>query len=220
MLITLEGPEGGGKSSQARALAPLLAPYGPVTLTREPGGTLLGERVRAVLLAPHDTPPDPLAELLLFAAARAQLLSEVVRPALARGEFVVCDRYSDSTRAYQGGGLGLPSDTVEAAIRLATGGLEPDLTLLLDVEPRVGLRRRRGAGDAPDGGGWNAFDARELAFHQRVRAAYLRLAEEHPARIVVVDASRSAEQVAAEVRRIVLERVLLPSAGGAGTRGG
>ena len=208
MFITLEGPEGSGKSSQARALATLLERTEPVTLTREPGGTPLGEQVRSLLFAPGTVAAEPVAELLLFSAARAQLVGEVIAPALRRGEIVVCDRFADSTRAYQGGGLGVEPEQVELAIRLATGGLEPDLTILLDIEAEHGLRRRTSArGDEGGGEMWNSFDARALAFHERVRRAYLQLALDAPQRIAVVDAARPFEAVARDVRALVAARL-------------
>lgn len=207
MFITFEGPEGSGKSSQARALATVLERVEPVRLTREPGGTPLGEQVRSLLLAPDTVAPEPLTELLLFSAARAQLVREVIVPALRRGEIVVCDRFADSTRAYQGGGLGVEPEQVEAAIRLATGGLEPDLTILLDIDAERGLRRRMNAhNDGGESAIWNAFDARALAFHERVRRAYLRLSVDSPRRIAVVDAARPFEVVAEEVCALVAAR--------------
>ena len=179
-----------------------------VTLTREPGGTPLGEHVRSLLFAPDTVAAEPVAELLLFSAARAQLVGEVIAPALRRGEIVVCDRFADSTRAYQGGGLGVEPEQVELAIRPATGGLEPDLTILLDIEAEHGLRRRTSArGDEGGGEMWNSFDARALAFHERVRRAYLQLALDAPQRIAVVDAARPFEAVARDVRALVAARL-------------
>lgn len=209
MLITLEGPEGSGKTSQGAALADELRRSGlHVLLTREPGGTPFGERARALLFAPGAAPPlDPMTQLLLLSAARARLVRSVLLPAVDRGETVVCVRYADSTRAYQGGGDGIPEAQIEAAIGLATGGLEPDLTLLLDIEPVDGLRRRAAAAERGAAEGWNNFDARGLAYHRRVRAAYLELAARTPERIVTVDAARSWEEVRARIGEIVRGRL-------------
>jgi dTMP kinase len=189
MFITIEGPEGSGKSACARWLADRLSDRGiAITGTREPGGTALGERVRAFVLDPAQ-PLLSRTSLFLFSAARAELVGRVIRPALAADRVVICDRYTDSTLAYQGFGDGLPLEDIRLANRLASGGLTPDLTLLLDVPVEVGLRRRAGAGN------WNAFDARHLAFHERVRMGFLSLASEEPVRFRVIDASMSLNQV-------------------------
>lgn len=218
MFISLEGTEGSGKTTQGRALAAALGEHAPpVLLTREPGGTELGERVRHTLLALDGPHLDPVTQLLLLSAARAQLVREVLLPALGRGETVLCVRYADSTRAYQGGGDGIPAPAIEDAIALATGGLEPDLTIYLDLDPEEGLRRReraRGEGAVGAEEGWNSFDARSLEFHRRVREAYLRVAREHPHRIVVVDAAQPFEAVRAEVLQAVLSRYSSHRAGG------
>jgi dTMP kinase len=193
MFITIEGPEGSGKSACARWLAERLSARGiAVTETREPGGTALGERVRGFVLDPVQ-PPLPRTSLFLFSAARAELVGRVIQPALAADRLVICDRYTDSTLAYQGFGDGMPLEDVRAAVRLASGGLSPDLTLLLDVPVEVGLRRRAGAGD------WNAFDARDLVFHERVRRGFLSLASDEPIRFRVIDASMSLNQVRSAV---------------------
>lgn len=211
MFITIEGTEGSGKTSQARLLARALEAYGSVTLTREPGGTEAGERIRALLLAGQTTALDPMSQLLLLSAARAQLVRQVLLPALARGDTLICVRYADSTRAYQGAGEGIPERDIEAAIALATGGLEPDLTILLDVETAVGLQRRLQARDEGVIGpqeGWNRFDARDVEFHERVRRAYRQVAAKHPRRVVTVDASRPFDMVAEELKRAVLSRLI------------
>lgn len=202
MFITFEGIEGSGKTSQAAALAEALRAEGPVLLTREPGGTPAGERIRDLLLGAGGGDLGPMTQLLLMCAARAQHVREVLRPALGRGETVICVRYSDSSRAYQGGGEGVPAPDVEAAVALATGGLEPDLTLLLDLPPEEGLRRRSGARAE----GWNHYDERELGYHRRVREAYLEVARRDPGRVVIVDASRSWDAVAAEVLQVTGSR--------------
>ncbi len=187
--IVLEGGDGAGKSSVQRALAERLPAGGAdVVVTREPGGTPLGERVREIVLA-RESAGDPLAELLLFEAARAQLVSTVVRPALERGAIVLCDRFGASSVAYQSYGRGLPRALVEQANAIATGGLEPDLVLLLDLPVETGLARRSA------GGASNHFDAETVAFHERVRAGFLELARESPAAWRVIDASASLADV-------------------------
>lgn len=182
--LALEGGEGAGKSRLQASLGERLRAAGrELVLTREPGGTPLGEQVRSLVTArqPLD---DPLAELLLFESARAHLVTAVLRPALARGAIVLCDRYAASSVAYQGYGRGLPREIVEQANAIATGGLAPDLTLLLDLPVEAGLARR--AGD----GGENHFEREEIAFHERVRAGYHELASGHAASWRVLDAAR------------------------------
>ena len=182
--ITFEGPEGSGKTTQAARLVPTLRERGiPVLSTREPGGTVLGERIREILLAPADQPVDPLADALLFNAARRQLVSEVIEPALAAGTTVICARFADSTRAYQGYGAGLPLGELERLEGIATGGLRPDRTILLDVPVEIGLARK-----APDD--QTRFETGfDVAFHQRVRSGSCAMAAADPARFVVVDAA-------------------------------
>lgn len=196
--ITLEGPEGAGKTVLAERLAEALEGQGRVVLTtREPGGTRLGERLRAILLddgsGGQPSALVPSADALLFNAARAQLVAEVVRPALERGEDVVCARFADSTLAYQGYGAGLPLDELRAIQAVATGGLAPDLTILLDVSPEIGLARKS---DESRNRFESAFD---LAFHERVRAGFLELARQEPERFRVIDAARPIDIVAPEV---------------------
>ena len=200
--ITLEGPEGAGKTLQAERLAEALRARGQVVrLTREPGGTTLGEQIRTVVLGgavAGDGGIDPRADALLFNAARAQLVAEVIRPALASGEVVVCARYADSTLAYQGYGAGLPMAELRAVANLATGGLTPDLTILLDVSPEVGLRRKVEESR-------NRFEAAfDLDFHRRVRAGFLELAGAEPGRWRVLDAERDADAVFDEVLKAAL----------------
>jgi dTMP kinase len=191
--ITIEGPEGAGKTTQADAVARHLADLGhDVHTTREPGGTWLGERLREILLARTDSaaPTDPLTDALLFNAARRQLVTEVIRPALEAGRTVVCARFADSTLAYQGYGAGIPLDTLRGLERAATDGLTPDLTILLDVPVEEGLARK-----AP--GDVTRFEAEfDLDFHRRVRDGFLALAAAEPRRFAVVDASRPTGDVA------------------------
>jgi dTMP kinase len=204
--ITLEGPEGAGKTAIAKRLVGELERRGrEVVSTREPGGTRLGERLRSILLSQRTeegaAPVDPRADALLFNAARAQLVAEVIRPALERGAIVLCARFTDSTLAYQGYGAGLPLEQLRAVAEVATGGLVPDLTVLLDVPPTVGLGRKRGASR-------NRFEASfDLAFHERVRAGFLALAAAESARFRVIDSARPIDAVAADVIAAVLVAV-------------
>ena len=199
--ITLEGPDGAGKSVQATRLAASLRAAGAtVTLTREPGGTPLGERIREVLLVGDDPPRTAESDALLFNAARSQLVRDVIAPALARGETVICDRFADSTVAYQGYGSGLDKQGLRQLERLATGGLRPDVILLLDLPVVTGLARR--ARGAPDQ--LNRFErslAHDQAFHERVRGGYLAMAADDPHRWRVVDASADPKAVAEEISR-------------------
>jgi dTMP kinase len=202
LFITLEGPEGAGKTVLGRRLADALIARGQgVLLTREPGGTELGERVRALLLARStgDLAIEPTADALLFNAARAQLVAEVIRPALETGNVVLCARFADSTLAYQGYGAGLPIDELRSIAAVATGGLAPDLTVLLDVDPEVGLRRK-----AP--GARNRCEASfDLDFHRRVRAGFLELAGQEPKRWRVIDSTRHVDVVFDDLLSVVLE---------------
>ena len=200
--ITLEGPDGSGKSSQAERLARWLEARGlVVTLTREPGGTALGEGVRTLLMA-AGLDHLPRSDALLFNAARAQLVARVIRPALERGETVVCDRYADSTLAYQGAGGGVDAAELRRIIEFATGGLHPNLTILLDLPVAAGLDRK--AGGPATGRTRFELDARhDLAFHTRVRDAFLALAAAAPERWRIVDAARDPDTVAGDVAAAV-----------------
>ena len=194
LFITLEGGEGAGKSVQLDALAAELSGQGRnVVTTREPGGTPLGDRLREVLLD-LDSEFDPLAEAMLFAAARAELVSNVIKPALDRGDFVICDRYSDSTVAYQGYASGVDLMSIGQLNQISTGGLLPDLTVLLDLPVEDGLQRS---------GGSDRFESEDVAFHERVRKGYLALAEHDAERWLVVDATQ--ERIA--ITSQILERV-------------
>ena len=204
MFITLEGPDGSGKTTQARLLAEWLQGQGyDVVLTREPGGTDIGDQIRAVLHDPCNNAMDARTEILLYSASRAQHVAQQIQPALAGGQVVVSDRYADSTLAYQGYGRGLDLDTLRKITEFATGGLTPDLTLYLDITPKEGLERRQ-----LGGGEWNRLDAEALEFHQRVRSGYLELIEQEPERWVAVDADRAVEKVQAEIRVMVRERLM------------
>jgi dTMP kinase len=197
--ITFEGPEGGGKSTQVHRLAATLADRGySVWTTREPGGTRVGEMIRPILLRHGQERLSPWSEALLFTAARAQLVAEVIRPRLERGEIVLCDRYSDSTIAYQGYGRGLDLDTLRRLQAQATGGLEPDLTILLNLPVETGLSRiPRPAQDR--------LDRETAAFHQRVRVGYQEMAAADPGRWREVDASADEDQVAERTLSLVSE---------------
>lgn len=203
--ITLEGPEGGGKTTQAERLGAHLRRRGvPIHLTREPGGTWLGERVREILLARTGStaPTDPLTDAFLFNAARRQLVGEVIRPALAGGTTVVCARYADSTLAYQGYGAGVPLERLRALQSAATDDLVPDLTLLLDLPVEVGLGRKAPVDHT-------RFEAEfDLDFHRRVRDGFLALAAAEPGRFAIIDAARDIGDVAAEVVTAVDTRLL------------
>lgn len=202
LFVTFEGGEGSGKSTQITRLAERLRGRGiePV-LTREPGGTPFGERVRALLLDPAER-PGALAEAFLMEAARAELVAHVIRPALEANGVVLCDRYDDSTLAYQGGGRGLDDAMLRAMNRAATGGLTPDLTLLFDLDPAAGLSRREAAEGAT-----NRLDREPPEFHARVRERYLELARQAPERWVILPAARSADQLAPMVWEAVGPRL-------------
>jgi dTMP kinase len=207
VFITFEGPEGSGKSTQARLLYERLQAEGyPVILTREPGGTRIGEMIRRILVDLRHTEMAPTTETLLFSAARAQLVSELIRPYLNTGGIVLCDRYADSTFAYQGYGLGRDLDELQAITAVATGGLMPDLTFYLDIEVEEGLRRKRAQrerttvpGTSGANAEWNRLDARDLAYHQRVVAGFLELMRRDPARWRRLSANQPIEAVAAQI---------------------
>jgi dTMP kinase len=203
LFIVLEGPDGAGKSVQARMLAERLRERGlRVTWTREPGGTPLGEQVRQILLDPADVARSPVADALLFNAARSQLVADVILPALQRGEVVVLDRYATSTLAYQGYGSGVDREILALVARLATGDLQPDMVVVLDVPVEVGLARRD-AGHAEELTRFEDASRHDIAFHQRVRDGYLAMAAADPERWVVVAGSRDVDAVAEDVSRVV-----------------
>lgn len=194
--LTLEGVEGAGKSTNLDAVVRHLELRGhDVDVTREPGGTPLAEEIRELLLARRDEAVAPLTELLLVFAARAQHLAARIEPALAAGRWVVCDRFTDATYAYQGAGRGLPRDAIDLLVRCVHPVRRPDLTIYLDVPPGEGLRRAQARGE-PD-----RFEAEALAFFSRVRDAYLDLARAEPDRFAVIDASRALEDVGSDVLR-------------------
>jgi dTMP kinase len=205
MFITFEGSEGCGKTTQMALLAEYLTQQGfPSVTTREPGGTPIGEQVRAILSDLENTAMHPRTEILLFQASRAQHVEQIIRPHLAQGDIILCDRYADSTMAYQGYGYQLVAlDVLSDIVDFATGGLKPDLTLLLDLEVEEGLRRRA------QGGEWNRLDAYQLDFYQRVRRGYHEMARAEPRRWVIIDANHTPGRVQADIRRVVLDRLRL-----------
>jgi dTMP kinase len=203
LFITLEGIDGTGKSTQLRLLARHLRKRGlAVRVTREPGGTKVGERIRKILLASTTTRLAPLAELALIYAARAQHLQEVIRPALAKGEIVVSDRYNDASLAYQGYGRELGVETVRAFDRLVCARTQPDLTILLDLAPRLSLRRAQ-ARQSWRKSKQERFELEGMNFHKRVRDGYLAIARKQPRRVKVVQADRPVLEVHAEIRKLV-----------------
>jgi len=202
VFITLEGPEGSGKTSHIPPLVQFLREKGyTVFPTREPGGTSIGEQIREVLHSLKNTEMTPRAETLLYQAARAQFVEQVVRPRLRRGEIVLSDRYADSTLAYQGYGHQQDLEQVRALIQYATGGLAPDLAVLLDVPAEVGLKRKKKASE------WNRLDAYDLDFHRRVRAGYLEMVRQEPGRWIMVDASQEWGEVQDSLRQTILSRL-------------
>ncbi|MCK4975387.1 MAG: dTMP kinase [Anaerolineales bacterium] len=199
MFISFEGPEGSGKTSQVAQLVEYLRQEGyDVLATREPGGTPIGDQIRDVLSNLENTTMRPRTEILLFQASRAQLVEQVIRPHLKSGGIVLSDRYADSTLAYQGYGHQVDLEKLKTIIEFATGGLKPNLTVLLDVDVEEGLQRRA------RGGEWNRLDAYDLAFHQRVRQGYHKLVQAEPERWKVVNAGQPPDLVQAAIRQLVL----------------
>jgi dTMP kinase len=201
LFITFEGVEGCGKSTQAAALCERLEAAGvPVVLSREPGGTPVGERCRDILLDVGNTGMQPATELFLYLASRAEHVAHVIAPALEAGSAVISDRYGDASVAYQGGGRGLGAATVEALNQVATGGVKPDVTFLMDLDPREGMERLvRGRGeDSRD-----RIESEVHEFHARVREAYLEASRREPGRFVVIDAGLSREVIAEQVNAAV-----------------
>ncbi len=203
MFITFEGPDGSGKTTQINPLSDYLIQNGySVLITREPGGTSIGDQIRQVLSDLKNTGMHPRSETLLFLAARAQLVEEVIKPHLEKGFIVLCDRYADSTMAYQGYGHQNDLDQIQSLIEFATGGLKPDLTLLFDMDVEEGLQRKA------LGSEWNRLDAYSLEFHQRVREGYHILAESEPERWVKIQAGQNPDEIQAAIREIVRERLI------------
>ncbi len=202
MFIALEGPEGSGKTSHIPSLVEFLREKGyTVFPTREPGGTSISEQIRAVLHDMKNAEMHPRAETLLYQAARAQIVEQMIKPRLAEGEIVISDRYADSTIAYQGYGHRQNLDDVRALVQYATGGLMPDLAILLDLDVEVGLSRKKKDNE------WNRLDAYTVEFHRRVRAGYLEMVAREPQRWVVVNAAQEWEKAQAELRKAILAKL-------------
>jgi dTMP kinase len=203
MFLTFEGVDSSGKSTQAAIVVEGLKAQGgsPVHFIREPGGTAFSERLRRILLDRGNVSLSNVAELFLFAASRAQLVREVIRPALQRGEYVVCDRYHDSTTAYQGYGRGIDLDAIRKINEVATAGTDPDLTILVDITIEEMERRKRAAGS-----GLDRMELGGRAFYERVREGYNAIAREHAHRFVVVDGMKSVEAIAEDIRQAMEER--------------
>ena len=203
MFITLEGPEGSGKTSHILPLVEYLREKRYIVFpTREPGGTSIGEQIREVIHDLKNSEMHQRTETLLYQAARAQIVEQVIKPRLAAGEIVLSDRYYDSTIAYQGYGHQQDMEQVRQLVRYATGGLVPDLTILLDVNVEIGLKRRK-----QNELEWNRMDAHEVAFYQRVRNGYHEMVKQEPNRWVVVDAGQKWESVQEELRKVVEGRL-------------
>ena len=198
--ITVEGTEGSGKTTQFRLLEAYLVERGvPLVVTREPGGTPIGEQVRAILHDPANQAMLARTEVLLYSAARAQLVGQVIRPARERGQVVLCDRYAESTLAYQGYGRGLDPERLGEITAFATEGLRPGLVIYLDLPVEVGLERKLRARER-EGGEWTRMDQQEVAFYERVRAGYLAMASAEPGRWCVIDAQQPVDVVQARIR--------------------
>ena len=210
MFITLEGPDGSGKTTQIDLLAEHLRGLGQeVLITREPGGTSIGDQIRSVLHDVRNIEMTSETEFLLYSASRAQHVRQVIRPHLARGGTVLCDRFADSSMAYQGYGRELELDEVRNITQFATGGLTPNLTVYLDLAVELGIERKQSA-HAAQAGEWNRLDQQTLDFHRRVRQGYLKMAEAEPGRWLVVDAAQSIAATQATIRRR-LETLLSPT---------
>ncbi len=202
MFITLEGPEGSGKTSHIPHLVEYLREMGHVVFpTREPGGTSISEQIRDILHDLKNVEMHPRTETLLYQAARAQIVEQVIQPRLADGEIVISDRYYDSTIAYQGYGHQQDLEQVRALVKYATGGLSPDLTILLDLEVEEGLRRKKKDNE------WNRMDAKTVDFHKRVRAGYLEMVKAEPNRWVVVNSDQAWESVQEELKKVIVGRL-------------
>ena len=203
LFITFEGPDGSGKTTQIKLLAENLTAQGHAVLSlREPGGTAIGDQIREIVHALRNKEMSPRAECLLYAAARAQLIDQVLKPHLDQGGIVVCDRYADSTMAYQAYGRGLNRSAVRQIISFATLDLKPDVTFYIDIDVAEGIARRKKSGDD-----YNRMDDQALEFHRRVRAGYLEMIEAEPARWVKINGRQSVEQIQLQIRSEVAKRL-------------
>jgi len=202
--ITLEGIEGSGKTTQARRLAERLEEMGyDVVLTREPGGTPAGMRMRSVLLDPDSKGLDPMAEMLMYCADRAEHMAKVIRPALAKGDVVICDRHSDATVAYQGYGRGIEPELIKRLNEISTGGIKPDLTFVFELNTVLGLTRAIDRNEDTGTEDESRFEREELEFHERIREGYLDIASKEPERVKVIDASGTEDEVFRIFSRLV-----------------
>jgi dTMP kinase len=207
MFITLEGPDGSGKTSQVAPLALFLEQQGfPVLTTREPGGTEIGDQTRQILMSMNNKAMNPRTEILLFCSARAQIVEEVIRPHISQGGLVISDRYADSTLAYQGYGHGFDLVFLRKLLDFTTGGLWPDLTILFDLDPAIGLKRRK-KGQTE----WNRLDDYDLDFHQRVRHGYIEMASQEPERWLVINADEKPETLHENLIRNLMPRLTTPT---------
>jgi len=207
MFITLEGPEGSGKTSHIPQIVEFLREKGyAVFSTREPGGTSISEQIRDILHDMKNAEMHPRAETLLYQAARAQIVEQVIKPRLAAGEIVISDRYYDSTIAYQGYGHQQNLDQVRGLVKYATGGLTPDLTILLDLDVEVGLRRKK-----QNQSEWNRMDDQTIQFYERVRAGYLEMVKQEPQRWVVVNSDQTWDEVQADLKKVIVNRLQVKS---------
>ena len=203
LFITFEGPDGSGKTTQIKLLAENLTAQGHAVLSlREPGGTAIGDQIREIVHALRNKEMSPRAECLLYAAARAQLIDQVLKPHLDQGGIVVCDRYADSTMAYQAYGRGLDRSAVRQIISFATLDLKPDVTFYIDIDVAEGIARRKKSGDD-----YNRMDDQALEFHRRVRAGYLEMIEAEPARWVKINGLQAVEQIQLQIRSEVAKRL-------------
>lgn len=206
--ITFEGVEGCGKTTQIKLLDNFLSVRGLSTvLTREPGGCPIADKIRTILLDAENRALSPLAELMLYAAARAQHVTEIISPALDAGKIVLCDRFCDATVAYQSFGRGIDRCVIDTLNLHACQGASPDLTVLVDCDPRVGLERARRRIEATSGPREERFELEALAFHQRVRAGYRQLAADHPDRFLIIDGSAGIKEIFAAISAQVLSRI-------------
>ena len=206
--ITFEGVEGCGKTTQIKLLAEFLAARGISTvLTREPGGCYIADKIRSILLDADNSALAPLAELMLYAAARAQHVTEVISPALIAEKIVLCDRFCDATVAYQSFGRGIDRSVIDSLNSYACQGVSPDLTVLVDCDPAVGLERARRRIEATSGPREERFELEALAFHQRVRGGYLHLAKEEPHRFVIINGSETIEEIFSTISSLVVSRI-------------
>ncbi len=207
LFITLEGGEGTGKTTQIKLLAEKLQDSGHETvITREPGGTDEAEKIRELLVRRDGGDWTPMAEILLFFAARNMHIETLIKPALAEGKIVICDRFTDSTRAYQSYGHGMELDIIESLVQLSLGGFEPDLTFMLDLDVEIGLERA-GKRLSDNGSNEDRFEQLDTGFHERLRQGFLEIAQRNPERCVIVEASQTIEEIAEEIERAVQERM-------------